>query len=84
MLDPVRHTTTVAQREKHYMAACGPFFKLIFCEKLRSSTIGLVDLSLLDKAHRHAPIISINANALSNIDKEVHKRAILEFERRFM
>ena len=77
ILDLVRYLTTVAQYENYYMAAYGPVFKLNLYEKLRASTIDLVDLSLWDKARWHAPRISVNVNTLSDIGKEVRRRAIL-------
>ena len=46
ILDLVRYLTTVAQYENYYMAAYGPVFKLNLYEKLRASTIDLVDISL--------------------------------------
>ena len=59
-------------------------FKLNVCENIRASTIDIVDLYLWNKTHRYAPRIAVNANNLSGIGKEVHRREILEFERRFI
>ena len=84
ILDLVRYLKMVAQYENYYMAEYGPVFKLSLYKKLIASNIDLVDLSLWDKARRHAPRIAVNVNTLSDIGKEVRRRAILEFERRFM
>ena len=59
------------------MAAHGPAFKINLHEKLRASNIDLVDLSLWAKDQRHGPRISINVNNLSDVGKEVRRRAIL-------